>query len=299
MLGGVAAAPGTARRAPLRAGVGLRLPHLLEVAATRPPVAWFEIHAENFLANPHAREVLLDLARTYPVSVHTVGVSVGSAHGVDRRHLARVRGLVDAVDPVLVSGHLAWSTHEGEYLNDLLPLPYTDESLRIVCGHMDEVQQGLGRRLVLENPSSYVGFAGSTMREPDFLNAVAERTGCRLLCDVSNVYLSAANLGYDADEYLEGINPAYVAELHLGGFRAEPDDATPGGAVLIDTHGDVVDDGAWALYRRAVRQFGLQPTLIEWDNDIPALGVLLAEAVKANAILDATGSAREAVHAAR
>lgn len=296
MRGAVAGISRISRSASAQAGIGLRLPHLLEVAATRPPVAWLEIHPENFLANPHAMEVLTDIAAHYPLSVHTVGVSVGSASGLDRAHLARVRRLVDALDPFLVSGHLAWSTHEGEYLNDLLPLPYTAESLRIVSDHVDEVQQGLGRAFVLENPSSYVGFTGSTMREPDFLNAVAQRTGCRLLCDVSNVFLSAANLGFDADEYLAGVDPEHVAELHLGGFAAEPDDATPGGTLLIDTHGTVVHDGAWALYRRALRRFGPTPTLVEWDNDIPSLPVLLAEAAKADALLaaelEATGVAR-------
>src|SRR5581483_519944 len=242
MRGDVAVATGTDARALLRAGVGLRLPHLLEVAATRPPVAWFEIHPENFLANPHATEVLVMLASDYPVSVHTVGVSVGSAHGVDRAHLARVRDLVALINPVLVSGHLAWSTHAGEYLNDLLPLPYTAETLDVVSRHLDEVQAALKRPFVLENPSSYVGFAGSTMREPDFLNALAERTGCRLLCDVSNVYLSARNMGFDADEYLAAVDPRHVAEFHLGGFSAEPDEATPGGTLLVDTHGTVVDD---------------------------------------------------------
>jgi uncharacterized protein (UPF0276 family) len=279
--GDVAVATGTDAHALLRAGVGLRLPHLLEVAATRPPVAWFEIHPENFLANPHATEVLVALASDYPVSVHTVGVSVGSAHGVDRAHLARVRDLVALINPVLVSGHLAWSTHAGEYLNDLLPLPYTPEALDVVSRHLDEVQAAFKRPFVLENPSSYVGFAGSTMREPDFLNALAERTGCRLLCDVSNVYLSARNMGFDADEYLAAVDPRHVAEFHLGGFSAEPDEATPGGTLFVDTHGTVVDDGAWALYERALRCVGPRPTLIEWDNDVPAFDVLLAEAAKA------------------
>jgi uncharacterized protein (UPF0276 family) len=273
------------RRAPLRAGVGLRLPHLLEVAATRPRVAWFEVHPENFLANPHATEVLTDLAATYPISVHTVGISVGSATGVDTAHLRRVRRLVDALDPILVSGHLAWSTHQGEYLNDLLPLPYDEETLRIVADHVDEVQQHLGRTFVIENPSSYVGFAGSTMRETEFLGALADRTACRLLCDVSNVYLSANNLGFDAHEYLVGLDPEHVAELHLGGFSAEPDESTPGGTLLVDTHGTVVDEGSWNLYRDALDHFGAKPTLIEWDNDIPELALLLQESEKANTIL--------------
>src|SRR6266571_2300145 len=179
------------------AGVGLRLAHIAEVAATRPTAAWLEIHPENFLANPHATELLVELARHYPISVHTVGVSVGSAGGIDRAHLARVRALIDLVDPVLVSGHLAWSTHAGEYLNDLLPLPYDEESLHLIARHVDEVQNGLGRAYLVENPSSYVGFGTSTMTEVEFLNALVDRTGCRLLCDVSNIHLSAHNIGFD------------------------------------------------------------------------------------------------------
>src|SRR5437588_7068964 len=171
------------RSLPTKAGVGLRLPHLAEVVATRPPAAWFEIHPENFLANPHATELLLELASDYPISVHTVGVSIGSAGGVDRAHLKRVRALIDRVDPVLVSGHLAWSTHAGEYLNDLLPLPYDEETLDLLTSHIDEVQEALGRPYLLENPSSYVGFGASTMTEVEFLGELVSRTGCRLLCD--------------------------------------------------------------------------------------------------------------------
>src|SRR4051812_25018776 len=180
------------------AGVGLRLPHLAEVLATLPPAPWLEIHPENFLANPHATELLIEVCRHYPISVHTVGISIGSAGGIDRAHLQRVRSLIDAVDPFLVSGHLAWSTHAGEYLNDLLPLPYDDETLDFLAGHIDEVQDRLGRPYLVENPSSYVGFGSSTMNEVEFLGELVGRTGCQLLCDVSNVYLSAHNMGYDA-----------------------------------------------------------------------------------------------------
>ena len=166
---------------PIGAGVGLRLPHLAEVVATRPLVPWLEIHPENFLANPHATERLFEVRRDYPISVHTVGVSVGSVGGIDYAHLRRVRSLVDMIDPVLVSGHLAWSTHDGEYLNDLLPLPYDEETLRLVAAHIEEVQDSLGRPYLLENPSSYLGFDTSTMSELDFLCEFVRRTGCRLL----------------------------------------------------------------------------------------------------------------------
>lgn len=267
-----------------RSGVGLRLPHLEEAVATRPSAGWFEIHPENFVANPHATELLLQLAADYPISVHTVGLSVGSAHGVDRAHMQRLRQLIDRIDPVLVSAHLAWSTHPGEYLNDLLPLPYTSETLAIVTRHVREVQDGLGRRLLIENPSCYVGCAGSTMTEVAFLNELVTSTGCRLLCDVSNVYLSAHNLDYDAQAYLDGLPADAIGELHLGGFTIEPDDAAPGRDVIIDTHADRVAPPAWDLYAYAVARFGPQPTLIEWDNEIPTLDRLLAEAAIADGV---------------
>ena len=180
-----------------RTGIGLRLPHIAEVVATHPPVGWLEIHPENFLANPHGLELLTDLARDYPISVHTVGISIGSADGIDQAHLTRVRAMVDRLNPVLVSGHLAWSVHGGAYLNDLLPLPYTKETLRVVATHLAQVQDALGRAYVIENPSTYVSIATSTMTEIEFLHALVDVTGCRLLCDVSNVYLSGHNMGYD------------------------------------------------------------------------------------------------------
>lgn len=283
--------------APLGAGIGLRLPHLSEVAATRPAVSWYEVHAENFLANPHAHELLLNIAQHTPISLHTVGVSVGSAHGLDEAHLHRVAQLVEDVQPVLVSGHLAWSTHEGEYLNDLLPMPYTEESLDIVARHVDRVQSVLQRAFVLENPSSYVGFADSTMREPEFLNRLAARTGCQLLCDVSNIVVSAANLQFDAQAYVRELDFSRVAELHLGGFSEEPDESSPNGRIIIDTHSCVVDDRAWDLYRQVIALAGPRPTLIEWDNEIPAIATLIAESQMAQRVLDAcileaTGAAR-------
>ncbi|MDO8794678.1 MAG: DUF692 domain-containing protein [Vicinamibacterales bacterium] len=267
----------------LRAGIGLRLPHLQEAVATRPDTGWFEIHPENVLANPHAQELLCDLRRDYPVSLHTVGVSVGSATGLDRWHLARVRELVDRVDPHLVSGHLAWSTHGAEYLNDLLPLPYTTETLATVAAHLHEVQETLARPFLLENPANYLGFAGSEMTEAEFLAELVNRTGCLLLCDVSNVYLSAYNMGYSAEAYLAALPAHAVAELHLGGFTREDDPA--GGTVIIDTHDSLVDAGAWDLFAQAVRRFGAVPTLIERDANLPELAALVAEAATADSVL--------------
>jgi uncharacterized protein (UPF0276 family) len=274
-----------------RAGVGLRLPHLAEVAATRPPAAWFEIHPENFLPNQHATELLIDIARDYPISVHTVGLSVGSAGGIDRAHLRRVRDLVDKIDPILVSGHLAWSAHAGEFLNDLLPLPYDEETLRLVARHVNEVQDSLGRSYLLENPSNYLGFGHSTMNEAVFLTELVRRTGCKLLCDVSNIHLSAHNMGYGAIEYIDALPGEAIAELHLGVFTVENDVAYEGGVVLIDTHASPIAEPAWELYAHTISRFGPKLTLIEWDNDVPALPALLAEATRADEI--ATESLQE------
>jgi uncharacterized protein (UPF0276 family) len=264
------------------------------VVATRPPVGWLEIHPENFLANPHGLELLTDLARDYPVSVHTVGISIGSADGIDRAHVTRVRALIDRLNPVLVSGHLAWSMHGGAYLNDLLPLPYSEESLRVVATHLAEVQDGLGRAYVIENPSTYVSLATSTMTEIEFLHALVDMTGCRLLCDVSNVYLSGHNMGFDPYDFIDRFPAAAVAELHLGGFTPEEDEATPGATLLVDTHADAVAQPSWDLYAHAIRQFGPQPTIVEWDNDLPTLTVLAGEATKADRVRD---NAKEGRHA--
>jgi uncharacterized protein (UPF0276 family) len=283
-------------RTPRHAGVGLRLAHLAEVAASRPAVAWLEIHPENFLANPHATELLIDIARDIPISVHTVGVSVGSALGIDRTHLGRVRTLIERVDPVLVSGHLAWSTHAGEYLNDLLPLPYDDETLTLVARHVEQVQDCIGRRYLVENPSSYLGFAGSTMTEPQFLAELADRTGCGLLCDVSNIYLSGHNMSFDPYRYIDALPADAIGEFHLGGFTPEADDSTPGAELLIDTHSERIAAPAWELYRHAVRHLGHKPTMIEWDSELPPFTTLLAQATTADTVADGA-LAREPRHA--
>ena len=285
MLEGVATHALKAPRAVRSAGAGLRLPHLAEVAATSPSVEWFEVHPENFLANPHARELLMKIAERYPIAVHTVGVSIGSVDGIDHAHLARVRELIEDLNPILVSGHLAWSTHQGVYLNDLLPLPYDDETLQLVSSHLHQVQDTLRRPYVVENPSSYVGFGTSTMTEVEFLGELARRTGCGLLCDVSNVFLSGHNMGYDPYRYIDAFPSGAVEELHLGGFAAEDDEATPDGTqVLIDTHGTTIAESVWHLYAHALRRFGATPTLIEWDNDIPDLGTLFSEVQRANTV---------------
>jgi uncharacterized protein len=280
-----------ARQRADRAGIGLRLPHLAEVAAGAISPCWLEIHPENFLANPHAHELLLQIAQRCEISAHTVGLSVGSAKGVDREHLARIRRFVDELDPFLVSGHLAWSTHRGMYLNDLLPLPYDDETLRVVAAHVREVQDALGRPYVVENPASYVGFGASTMSEVEFLAELAGRTGCGLLCDVSNVHVSARNMGYDAYDYIDAFPVDAVAEIHLGGFTAEPDSI--GGELLVDTHAAPIAKAVWDLYAHALRRLGPRPTLIEWDNDLPTLARLTAEARRADEVAAAALERRQ------
>ncbi len=209
---------------------------------------------------------------------------MGSATGVDREHLQRIRRLADDVEPILVSGHLAWSTHRGVYLNDLLPLPYNEETLGLVAAHVHEVQDVLGRPYVVENPAIYVGFANSTLAETDFFAELVTRTNCKLLCDVSNAYLSAANMGYDAYAYIDALPAHAVAEIHLGGFTREADEATPGGEILIDTHAGAIAEPAWDLYAYALRRFGPRPTLIERDDDLPSFSQLLAEAERADAV---------------
>src|SRR5207249_3442728 len=264
------------------------------MVATRPRAGWLEIHPENFLANPHAAELLVELSANYPISVHTVGISVGSAGSIDRWHLKRIRGLADRIKPIFVSGHLAWSTYRNEYLNDLLPLPYTEETLRLVAAHIDEVQNTLGRPYLIENPASYVTFQFSTMNEADFLSEIVRRTGCQLLCDVSNVVVSAHNMGYDAYDYIDNFPAAAIREIHLGGYTPEKDEATPGAELLIDTHAAAIADPSWDLYAYALRRFGPKPTLIEWDNEIPPLAKLLGEAAHAGEITQAIDASAEA-----
>ena len=278
------------------AGIGLRLPYLAELVATRPRIGWLEIHPENFLANPHATELLLDLANDYPISVHTVGISIGSADGFDRAHLERLAAFIDRLQPAAVSGHLAWSTFGGHYLNDLLPLPYTTETLHLVADQLARVQDRLGRPYLVENPSTYVGFAGSTMTEIEFLNELVARTGCRLLCDVSNIFVSAHNMAGDPFAYLAEFPASAVDELHLGGFTPEDEEGIAGATVLIDTHAAPIAEDVWPLYRSGLRRLGALPTLIEWDTDLPSLTVLIEEAARADAEIVAAGV--ETVHAA-
>jgi hypothetical protein len=220
---------------------------------------------------------LTELARHYAISVHTVGISIGSVTGIDRGHLQRIRSFVERIGACSVSGHLAWSSYDGDFLNDLLPLPFNEESLQVVSAHLREVEDVLGRPFLIENPSSYVAFQMSTMSEPTFLNELVCRTGCRLLCDVSNVHLSAHNMDFDAREYIDRLPADAIDELHLGGFTPEAEESNPGSELWIDTHAALLTDAAWDLYGYALRRIGRKPTLIEWDSDIPTLETLLGE----------------------
>lgn len=262
------------------AGIGLRSPHVRQVRAERPPVAWLEVHSENYFADGGpAIRALDDLRADYAISLHGVGMSLGSTDPLDRAHLAKLKRLADRVEPVLVSEHLCWSGVGGRHFNDLLPLPYTEEALDHVSARVTEVQDALERKLLVENISTYLDFAHATIPEWEFVAEVARRSGCALLLDVNNIHVNAVNHGFDADRYLAAIPDEAVAEIHLAGFDAS-------GPCLIDTHGAPVAPAVWALYTRAIARFGPRPTLIEWDLDIPAFEVLQGEAAAAQSILD-------------
>ncbi|MFO1325542.1 MAG: DUF692 domain-containing protein [Burkholderiales bacterium] len=266
---------------PVAAGLGLRSPHVREVLERRPRVPWFEVHSENYFADGGPVLATLDRIRAdYPIALHGVGLSLGSADPLDRAHLAKLKRLADRVAPSAVSEHLCWSGVDGRHFNDLLPLPYTEEALAHVCGRVSAVQDYLGRAILVENVSSYFAFVESTIPEYEFVAAVAARTGCGLLVDVNNIHVNARNHGVDPHAYLAAIPPAAVAEIHLAGF----DDSGP---IVIDTHGAPVAPEVWRLYAAAIERFGRVPTLIEWDTDIPEFAVLEREAATAQAALDA------------
>jgi len=275
--------------APAGAGIGLRHAHHAAMMADRPAIGWIEAHSENYLGGGAPFHALATLRRDYAVSLHGVGLSLGTAGPLDERHLGRIAELVRRIEPLLVSEHLSWSVQGGVYLNDLLPLPYTEESLAVFSDHVDEMQERLGRRVLIENPSTYLQFAHSTIPEPEFLAEVARRTGCWLLLDVNNVYVSARNHGFDAQAYLRAIPAAAVQEIHLAGHSTN---VVNGREIRIDDHGSPVCEEVWSLYRSALAQFGPVPTLIEWDSSIPSLPTLLGEAHKAQALLDSVAKPR-------
>jgi len=276
---------------PARAGIGLRAGHYREVVASRPAVGWFEVHSENYFgAGGPPHRYLEQVRRDYPLSLHGVGLSLGSADALNRAHLNKLKALIARYEPGLISDHLSWSSVDGRYLNDLLPLPYTGETLRHVSARVAEVQEYLGRELLIENPSSYLEYRHSDIAEAQFLADLSERSGCGILLDVNNVYVSAANHGFDAHTYLRTIPAGRVREIHLAGHTVNRYDD---GEILIDSHNARVCNAVWALYRETLALTGPRPTLIEWDTDLPALSVLLDEACRADAFQE-TARARVA-----
>lgn len=272
-------------RLPNAPGVGYKPQHFSDILENPAPVEWLEIHAENYMgAGGRPLAQLRHLAERFAISVHGVGLSIGGEDRLDPDHLARLKHLVGWLKPASFSEHLAWSTHDAAFLNDLLPLPYTEKTLRRVADHIDEVQEVLGRRMLLENPSSYLAFDESTLEETDFLREIARRTGCGLLLDVNNVFVSATNLGTDPISYIDHFPLDLVGEIHLAGHDEDSDDH--GRPLLIDSHGREVAEPVWALYAYVVEKAGAKPSLIEWDTDVPEWPVLMAEAMRAAKVLE-------------
>lgn len=278
---------------PRRSGLGLKPAHFREILASRPDLGFFEIHAENYMvAGGPFHHFLGEIRRLYPLSIHGVGLSIGGEGPLDRAHLDRLALLVERYQPAMFSEHLAWSSHGGAFLNDLLPVPYDRATLDRVCQHIDAVQSRLQRRMLLENPATYVEFAASTLNETAFIGEVVRRTGCGLLLDVNNVYVTCTNHRRDPRAYIDALPMAAVGEIHLAGFAEDIDAA--GDRLLIDNHGSPVADAVWDLYRYALARTGPVATLIERDNDIPAFAVLLGEASLADAALATAGAGRRA-----
>jgi uncharacterized protein len=277
---------------PARAGIQ----HHQAVLERPPDVAFMEVHTENYMGGGAPIRCLEAVRRDFPVSLHGVGLSLGSAEGLDSGHLDRIRQVADRIEPALMSEHIAWSVSGGTYLADLLPLPMTDEALAVVCRHVDQMQSALKRKMLVENPSTYMQFRHSTIPEWEFMATVAARTGCGILCDINNVFVSAKNHGWDPSAYVAALPPAAIGEIHLAGHSVR--ELGDGADVRIDDHGSRVIGEVWSLYEDALRQFGPVPTLIEWDTNVPLLDVLLDEARHADALIaTATNEVRRA-HAA-
>lgn len=273
-------------RLPAGPGLGFKPEHFRQALGAE--VAFYEVHAENYMGAGGAPHAMLErLHAQHALSIHGVGLSIGGAGPLDRNHLLRLRVLLDRYQPESFSEHLAWSSHGASWLNDLLPMPYTDQTLATICGHIDETQQALGRRMLLENPATYVTFAESTWAETDFLREIARRTGCGLLLDVNNVFVSSTNHRRDPRAYLADFPLDLVGEIHLAGHEAE---VLPDGPLLIDSHSRPVADPVWTLYAEVIARTGPLPVLIEWDNDVPDFDTLLAEARRAERVL------KEAAH---
>jgi hypothetical protein len=297
------AAPIPAPLLPPLAGIGLKAQHYQEIAQRLPAdIGWLEVHSENYFAEGGpALHALERLRRTYPISLHGVGLSLGSAGALNAQHLNRLARLQNRIQPGQVSEHLSWSTANGDYLNDLIPLPYTEEALETFTTHVEHMQDTLKRRVLIENPSAYLRYEHSTIEETEFLLAVTKRSGCGVLLDVNNAFVSGHNLGFDPMAYIDAIPGHLVGEIHLGGhFDADVAINNHREILKIDDHGSPVRAQVWDLYAHAIKRFGPKPTLIEWDTDVPELDVLLDEAKRANAILMAAQEEprqREAAHA--
>lgn len=265
---------------PANVGVGLRAPHYQEIIANLPDIGWFEAHSENYFGDGGQPLAMLSAIRAdYPVSLHGVGLSLGSCDPLNTEHLKKLKRLVERIEPGLVSEHLSWSSIDGRFMNELLPLPYSAEALRHVCNRVEQMQEALGRKVLIENVTAYVTFNDSTIPEWEFLNTLAKNTGCGLLLDVNNIYVNSVNHGFDPRQFLSRINPLFVEEIHLAGFDCAGD-------VLVDTHGARVSDAVWDLYAYIMDRIGPRLTLVEWDNDIPAFAVLLEEARHAEQIME-------------
>jgi uncharacterized protein (UPF0276 family) len=271
---------------PAQAGIGLKPQHYQEILRDRPDFGFFEVHAENYMgAGGPPHHYLEAIRNNYPISLHGVALSVGGESPLNRDHLVRLKALLERYECGLFSEHLAWSTHEDAYLDDLLPVPYTGKTLQRVCDHVNETQDFLGRKMLLENPSTYVQFEESTMSEIEFISQVATRTGCGLLFDVNNVFITCKNHNMDPDGYIDAFPVEHVGEIHLAGHDERRDDT--GAPLLIDAHGSPVVNRVWKLYERAISRVGPVPTLIERDANVPPLADLLAEAARADRVLDA------------
>ncbi|MFT6332123.1 MAG: hypothetical protein ACJAW3_000450 [Lentimonas sp.] len=265
-------------------GIGLRSPHHKFILENKPNISWLEVHGENFFAKGGpALNFIKNIRQNYPLSLHCVGLSLGSASGVKQKHLSNLKSLINQTEPFLVSDHISWSNTEDLVLNDLLPIPYTEESLQILCQNISQTQDFLKQEILVENPSTYLSFEESQIPEDEFINLVAKRTGCKILLDINNIFVSSHNNGFDAKKYLANIDAKIVGEMHLAGHSKQ---AIGGEEILIDTHNDVVCDEVWDLYKIAAAKFKQAPTLIEWDADIPDFEVLMNETKKAQKIIN-------------
>ncbi|MFP4098605.1 MAG: DUF692 domain-containing protein [Alphaproteobacteria bacterium] len=270
-------------------GIGLRSAHYEEVLEEKPDIGWIEVHPETYFGGGERRHYLARARELYPLSLHAVGLSLGSDQAVDENHMRQIKELVNIYEPFQISDHVSWSASGNAHLNDLLPLPYTQETLQRLCDNIERVQEYFGRAILVENPSTYISFSADEMTEYEFMNRISQKTGCGILLDINNIYVQSVNHGIDPYHYLDSIKQKPVKEMHLAGHtECKFDDGT----LLVDTHDQPVSDAVWALYKHAVKRFGSVPTLIEWDGDLPSLSKLIADADQAQYIIDTQEKSR-------